>query len=201
MSDPRLSLSGYISLSNATDWRRSNLVNELRLQSESDYDPVTDYWKRLREAVKRDRKTMRDGSAVREAAKNATERKRGPFERLARRWDSVIPRWESSIYQPAIKAEADVFGFPVVVSPTFVELHKPTINDVVVVYFNRSPLAQSSINDVLRVVSFANRGQAFRPTLVDLPRGAVHQEITESLEDVDDRLASRSEFLLQRWAA
>lgn len=201
MSDLRLSLSGFITLANASDQRRPNVVVDLRSQNESEYDPVRDYWKRLREAVRKDRKTTRDGFAVREAAKNASERKRGPFERLARLWDTVIPRWDSSTYQPSIKAEADVFGIPVVVNPNFIEQFDTSTQDVALVYFNRAPLSTPTVNDVLRVVSFAIPGTAFRPILVDLPRATVHQDITENLEDVDDRLADRAEFLLQRWAA
>jgi hypothetical protein len=201
VTEPHPTLGAIIKFANATDRARSTVFANLRDQSESEYDPATDFWKRMRDAVKRDRKSSRDGSSVYEAARDATPRKRASFERAASGWNRVIPRWAESEYLAPIAADVDVFGLTVHVTPAFLERHASGVSDVVAMYYNAEPLTQSTIDEVLRVVSLAYAGDSFRPTLVDLRRAAVHQRILGDVELIDDRLATMAEYFQRRWAA
>ncbi|MEX8057038.1 hypothetical protein [Microbacterium sp. 16-032] len=162
---------------------------------------MTDHWKQMREAVKRDRRTTRDGAEVRKSAELVTDRKKPSYQRVAHHWDEVIGRWADSRYEPPLSGDADVFGLSVHVVPAFFEQYRDGSHDVVLTYFNAEPLAESTVNDVLRVVSFAIQGRSFIPTLVDLGRGKVYREISETLDDVDDRLARLSGLFQRSWAA
>ncbi|GAA3007462.1 hypothetical protein [Microbacterium aurantiacum] len=201
MSHPHPNLGSFVRFANATERRRTTVLSRLQQENESEYSPMKDHWKQMRDAVRRDRRTTRDGAEVRKAAEVAADRKRPSYERVAAHWTDVIDQWADSRYVPPLTADADVFGLSVHVVPAFFERRPDASHDVVLTYFNAERLAESTVNDVLRVVSFAVQGSSFVPTLVDLGRGGVHREITEPLDDIDDRLSRLAESFQRNWAA
>jgi hypothetical protein len=71
-------------------------MRQIAEQSPNDYDTATYFWRPMRQASNRDRKTIRDGEALRQLAQTAPERRRPSFQEISVRWDGVAPRWNAS---------------------------------------------------------------------------------------------------------
>jgi hypothetical protein len=202
MPEPHPNLGSFLTFSNASLRARRSLVSRLRDQGPGDYNPATDFWRRMRDAVKTDRRTSRDGAAVRAAADNATESKKSSFHRVADQWEKVIPQWSDSDFEAPLPGVANLGGLQISVTPRFTERWSNGHRQRVFVYFNAAPLSGESVDVALRVIQLAYAGFGDEsPALVDVQRGATHTELLQPVHLVNNKLAELSEDFLMRWAA
>lgn len=201
MLEPHPNLTSFINFANASERSRETVVKKIRLQSTAEYSPATDYWKRMRDATKRDRATTRDGAAVFATAANATEKKQSAFGEIAARWEGLLPRWADSHYQPPKAGIARLWGLDVSVSPRFIEAWPTGMRERTFVYFNQKTLSIETIDEVLRVIQLAYPGDDATPALIDVRRNKVHTRLSADVVDIDDRIAALSEEFRMGWAA
>jgi hypothetical protein len=201
MLEPRPNLGSFINFANASERARGTVLRTIRTQSTAEYSPVTDYWKRMRDATKKDRRTTRDGSAVFAAAANATQSKQSGFSLVARQWAEIIPRWDESTYEAPVAATAHINGLAVAVSPRFIEVSPTGARERTFVYFNSAVLTAETIAAALRVIELAYPDDPATATLIDVRRNRIHTPLIGTRNAVDTRLAALSEEFLSRWAA
>lgn len=201
MPEPHPNLASFLTFANASVRGRGSIVTRLREQRPGDYSPATDFWRQMRDAVKKDRRTSRDGAAVHAAAINASDRKRQSYARVAEKWDSYIPRWEGAEFEAPLSGVANVAGLQISVAPRFVEAWA-THREKVFVYFNAATLSAESTDAALRVIqlAFPNR-EGESSILLDVQRGEAHHSLSRPVEAIDDQIALLSEEFLARWAA
>ena len=201
MLEPRPNLGSFIRFANATERARGTALRLIRTQSVAEYSPVTDYWKRMRDATKKDRRTTRDGSTVFATAANATQSKQAGFSLVARRWAEIIPRWEFSLYEAPVATVANINGLEVAVNPRFIEVDANGVRERAFVYFNATVLSAATIAVALRVIEIAYPDDHAIPTLIDVQRSKLHTPRSGSRMRIDDQLNLLSEEFLTRWAA
>ncbi|WP_454778740.1 hypothetical protein [Georgenia muralis] len=169
MSRPQVRISGLITYLNAPPTGRARAAESAR---GSDYRFYADYYAALRQAVRRDRNTSRDGAALVAAAMNATAKKRPRYTDLAARWGSVYPRWESytaTALPP--RAVVRVGGLDVSITPSFAEESPHGETEIVMVRYPDAPLEDIVIDAVLRLMERAYPGTT--AVFVDLSRSLV----------------------------
>jgi hypothetical protein len=201
MHEPRPNLGSFMRFANASERARGTVLRTIRTQSVAEYSPVTDYWKRMRDATKKDRRTTRDGAAVFSAAANATASKQNGFALIARQWAEIIPRWDTSTYEAPVASTASINGLQVAVNPRFIEAGIDGIRERPFLYFNTASLGAETIAMALRVIEIAYPGDSAVPTLIDVRRHTIHTPRFGSTHDVDAKLTALSEEFLERWAA
>jgi hypothetical protein len=202
MPEPHPNLQSFIAFTNASDRSRSNVLRRIREQSSAEYSPATDYWKRMRDAVKSDRRTSRDGSAVFAAAADATEKKRDSFSRVATRWQEFLPRWTDSRYVPPQAGVADIAGLEVSVSPRFIEAWSNGFRERTFVYFNAAKLTQPTLDIALRVMQLAYPDEANTgAVLLDVQRGHAHVGSSHPERVIDEQLMRLADEFRSTWAA
>lgn len=202
MSIPHPNLSSFTNFANTKPQRRETTLRTIREQSASEYSPATDHWKRMRDAVKRDRRTTRDGAAVFAEAANATEKKKNSFSLVATQWGLILPRWNDSSFEPVSTGVAELNGLDVSVVPRFIEAWDHGHKERTVVYFNATPLSPITIDVALRLIQRAfPQDETTVPALVDVRRGRVHNALSQSPDKIDDLIASLAEEFTSQWAA
>lgn len=118
----------------ASPSRRSSEVKKLRAESESDYDPRVDYWKRFRNAVATDLRTSCDGAAVHRAAENATATKRRNYAAAALKWLDVVGQWSDCDYVSPPREVLVLGGLQITVNPIAIERHPDGSLEVVALW-------------------------------------------------------------------
>jgi hypothetical protein len=156
----------------------------------------------MRDAVKTDRRTSRDGSAVFAAAANATKKKQGPFSLVAARWENLLPRWAESVYEAPMAGVAEIAGLEVSVSPRFVEVWPTGLRERTFVYFNATKLSEPTLDLALRLVQTSYpSANGTVSVLLDVQRGNVHTELSRPTEVIDHHLSRLADEFLSNWAA
>ncbi|PFG44956.1 hypothetical protein ATJ97_0232 [Georgenia soli] len=156
MARPQVRLSGLITYLNAPPLGRARAAESAR---GGDYRFYADYYAALRQAVRRDRTTSRDGAAVVAAAMNATAKKRPRYTDLAAKWGSVSARWgmfAAAALPP--RAVVRIGGLDVSISPTFAEESPLGETEIVMVRYAEAPLEDIVIDAVLRLMERAYPG-------------------------------------------
>lgn len=152
MATAHTRLTGFLNYLTATPTRRAAAI---RQATGTDYDPLHDYYMRMRRAVAADRRTTRDGQAVTAAATNATPTKRTRFEALAANWQPLTRRWRSSAPATVHRTDVVIGGLTLTISPSFAELHPDGSLEIVLVRFAATPLTRLQMDLVLRVMQRA----------------------------------------------
>lgn len=156
----------------ASPSRRSSEVRKLRAESESDYDPRIDYWKRFRDAVATDLRTGCDGAAVQRAAENATAMKRGNYTAAAAKWLDLVGRWGDCDYVSPPREVLALGGLQITVNPIAIERHPDGSSEVVALWLRADMPSPDTVAAALALLSMAYPDHV--PVLVDLQRSAVH---------------------------
>jgi hypothetical protein len=195
-----LSLSSFIGFANATERRRATVVRNLYQQAGADYAPERDFWKRMREAIRRDRKTTRDGSTVFETAVHATKTKQGAYTEVAHQWMQIIDRWSGATFSKPLNGVARVRNLELTIKPHFVERWSSQQSERVIPYLNMATLTPATVSDILRLGELAFGSQPTEGTaLLDVRRGRVHSVQSEDVATVDARLADLADEIVDRW--
>jgi hypothetical protein len=201
MSDPNPNLGSFIRFANASVKARGTVLRKIREESSMEYSPVTDFWKRMRDATKTDRRTTRNGEAVYAAADDATDSKRDSYSRVASRWQHFLPRWADSEYETPHKSLVNVDGLVVSVSPRFIELWPSGASERTFVYFNSARLERDTIDAALRLMQVAFPGDDATAVILDAQRGIAHTNLSQPAAMIDGRLSYLSAEFMERWAA
>ncbi|GAA0994011.1 hypothetical protein [Subtercola frigoramans] len=116
-----IGLNAFVKFTNASASARPRLARQIAEQASSEYDPATDFWRPMRQAISRDRKTSRDGSALREVAISAPALRRPSFEAISDHWGDVSNRWKEASFATLASKRVELDGLSIRVHPLFTE--------------------------------------------------------------------------------
>jgi len=165
-----IGLGAFIKFANATPRARPRLARQIAEQSRSDYDPATDFWRPMRHAINRDRKTTRDGEALRQVAQAAPDRRRPSFEEISVRWDAVAPRWNGAGHIQSHAARIEIGGLHVRVNPLFSEQWTDGHAESAYVWFNKEELRDDTLAGVRHLLTRDGHEAHLEPLFIDVRR-------------------------------
>jgi len=165
-----IGLGAFIKFANASPSTRPRLARAIAEQSRSEYSPATDFWRPMRQAINRDRKTTRDGDALRKAALSAPPRRRPSFENISERWSGVAGRWDGAGHVPSRAARITIGGLQVRVNPLFSEQWGDGRAECAYVWFNQEELHSDTLEAVLHMLSQDGHQSKMTPVFIDVRR-------------------------------
>jgi hypothetical protein len=165
-----IGLGAFIKFANATPRARPRLARQIAEQSRNDYDPATDFWRPMRQAINRDRKTTRDGEALRQVAQAAPDRRRTSFEEISVRWGGVAPRWNGAGHIPSHAARIEIGGLQVRVNPLFSEQWTDGHAESAYVWFNKEELRDDTLAGVRHLLTRDGHEANLVPIFIDVRR-------------------------------
>lgn len=165
-----IGLGAFIKFANATPRARPRLANQIAEQSRSYYDPAADFWRPVRQAISRDRKTTRDGEALRQVAQTAPERRRPSFEEISVRWDGVASRWNGGVHIASHSARIAIGGLHVRVNPLFSEQWADGHAESAFLWFNKEELRDDTLAGVRHLLTRAGHEAHLEPVFIDVRR-------------------------------
>ena len=179
-----VNLGAVVRYANASQRARPRKARSIRSESESEYDPRTDYWGPVRRAIRRDRRTTRDGAALSIAAEAASFKRAPNYEAVARAWPDICERWDGAAVSPP-SGYVDVAGLAVRIAPLFAETRANGDVEVPIVWLNKGEPNAFAVQVALHILQRAlDDGQV--PVFVDVQRGRVHEldpTVSEALVD------------------
>ena len=185
----RPNLSGFVSYVSAPAARRRDQAQRTRLQSESEYSPATDFWKGMRTAIQWERKTTRDGSALREAALRAVAKKQPSYQLIADVWPAIAQRWAHSSHAKPTVRELRIGGLDIAVRPLFSELMPDGSDEHVMVWMNKARPSDTAVQGALRLLTLLDEESSVRAVFVDTRRRQIFTATAEDLRDIDETLS------------
>ena len=188
------SLMKYLHVSATSPAAVGTEAHTLRSNYGAEYSPARDWWRGMRVALTVDRRTTRDGQALRAAATNVRDPKKKPlYSAMADAWPDVAERWAQHAHAPVRPVTITLGGLDVRVSPSFCE-HNADGAEVVIVSFTERKIDDTAIDGVLRLLqcAYPDTEAAF----VDLRRpGRVRTTHGRDLEHLDGWLESAAVYL------
>lgn len=169
-----IALGGLLRYLIASPASRGSSIRRLRTEAESSYSVQTDFWLTMRHAVAADRRTTRDGAALRAAASNASEKRRASYALAVARWSDVSPRWADCTPEPVENASVSIGGVELTFRPSFAERRPSGELEVVLVWYRKDKPNEDVVRAALLTLTLAYPECA--PVFVDLPRAAVHTD-------------------------
>lgn len=188
MPTPRLNMSAFVRYTNAPPKRRQTRARSIREQSSAEYNPGTDFWRRMRLAIYNDRRTTRDGSVVQDAVLTAIAKKRPSFQAVADKWPSIAARWDGSEFRVPGTSTVVIGGLEIGVKPLFCESWPDGSNEDILVWMNEEQPGPESIDGALRLLSRADVSPNAIATFVDARRGQVWTSADRDLSELDEWL-------------
>ncbi|HEX3679939.1 MAG TPA: hypothetical protein VHU90_09485 [Galbitalea sp.] len=179
--------------------RRARQVELVRLQGVGDYSPATDFWKPMRDAIYRDRKTIRDGTVVQRAVEVATSKKRPSYQAVADKWPSIARRWRDSSFRIPSTSTVVIGGLEVRVKPLFREVRPDGTVDDVSIWMNREEPQDDAINGALRLLTRAGASPDSTATFVDVRRGELWSSQQFEMGGLDDWLDEVGAEFIRLW--
>lgn len=186
-----IGLNAFVKFTNASTRARPRIARQIAEQAGADYDPATDFWRPMRQAISRDRKTTRDGSALREVAARAPQQRRPSFEAISDRWGGVASRWTGAGFSSMGSRRIDLGGVTVRVHPLFSERWADGHGESAYVWFNKEELQPETVHAVQSLLAREENAPAVRPVFVNLRRG----EVSPASSTVDDGTEARLDEL------
>lgn len=165
-----IGLGAFIRFANAAPRARPRIARAIAEQARSEYDPATDFWRPMRQAISRDRKTTRDGEALRRLVDEASPRRRPSFEEISVRWGDLAPRWLASGHTSSTPSRIHLGGVQIRVSPLFSEQWTNGQVEAAHVWFNKEELCTETLHGVQHLLSRAGHPNGPRPVFVDMRR-------------------------------
>lgn len=181
----QIGLGAFIRFANASEKARPRVARTIAEQIRSEYDPATDFWRPMRQAINRDRKTTRDGAALRQLVHSSPARRRPSFEEIANHWGDVSPRWHGAERASSSAGIVDLGALEVRPNPLFSESWDDGHIEAAHVWFNKEELKFETIQVVQRVLSLDGHADFVAPVFVDARRGTAVP--AGETQDVTDR--------------
>lgn len=143
-----IGLGAFIKFANATPRTRPRIAREIAEQVRSEYDPATDFWRPMRQAISRDRKTSRDGEALRQLVLGAPPRRRPSFEEISDSLGDLAARWNTAGHAHSTPTHVETGGLQVRLNPLFCEQWDDGHVEAAHMYFNKQELRPETIQGV-----------------------------------------------------
>jgi hypothetical protein len=182
-----IGLGAFVKFANATPRTRPYVAREIAEQVSGEYDPAKDFWRPMRQAISRDRKTSRDGEALRQVVSGAPSRRRPSFEHVSQRWGDVSARWNNAEHVRSSKTSVELSGLLVRLNPLFVERLVDGRLEAAHMYFNKSEPLTDTLQAVQHVLARGSHPGAIEPVFVDMRRARVVPAASFGSE-LDERL-------------
>ncbi len=184
---PETRLSGFVAYATARPTARANAI---RQAIGGDYKVEQDYYLRFRRAVEAEMRGHRDGSAIKNAVTNATEKKANRFALLAANWPKVAQRWASSTPAEVERAFVTVAGLTITIAPSFAEIDAAGQLEIVLMGYSAHGYTTADIDMILRLVQRAYTPALpnARVTYVDLATPRVRTTDGRDLSRHDTRI-------------
>lgn len=181
-----IGLSGFIKFVNSAPRSQQRIAREIAEQARSEYDPATDFWRPVRQAIRRDRKTTRDGEALRQTALSAPARRQASFAEISERWGDFAPRWERSHHAVSPVGRVLIGGLTVRVNPLFSEEWTDGHGESAHVWFNKEQLRPDTVQAVQHLLTRDGHAPNVEPMFIDMRRAFAVP--ASALDGVDDWL-------------
>lgn len=185
-----IGLGALIRFANAAPRGRRAIARQIAEQARSAYDPATDFWRPMRQAINRDRRTSRDGAALRQLVLDAPSRRRPSYEEISDRWRDVACRWRASRHITSAATRLDLGGVQVRVNPLFSERWADGHVETAHVWFNKEELCPDTIHGVQHLLTRIGGTDELKPVFIDMRRAltmpaiACPGDLDEWLEDL-----------------
>jgi len=127
----------------------------------------------MRQAIHRDRKTSRDGEALRAVALAAPSFRRTHFEQISNKWRDVSPRWREAAAARVATDHVDVGGLTVRLRPLFAEEWGDGHGEAAHVWFNKAELLPETLDGVRALLASVEGDSDLEAVFVDMRRGAI----------------------------
>lgn len=188
------SIMRYLHVSATSPAAVGTEAHTLRSNYGAEYSPARDWWRGMRTALASDRRTTRDGQALRAAATNVRDPKKKPlYSAMADAWPDVAERWVNHVHVPVRPVTITLGGLDVRVSPSFCE-RSAEGTEVVIVSFTERKIDDTAIDGVLRLLQRAYPG--VEGLFIDLRRpGRIRTTRGRDLEHLDGWLESAAVYL------
>lgn len=181
-----IGLSGFIRFANATARARPRLARQIAEQSKGEYQPGSDFWRPMRNAIRHDRKTTRDGAAVRAVVDTAPLLRRTNYREVSERWLDISERWQHSSSAQTSTTRLEVGGIMVRLAPLFAEQTSGQ-TEAAFMWFNKEELKPETADAIQLLLARLNDTGSPTPTFVDLRRNRV-VPINLGLASANDQL-------------
>lgn len=187
-------LMNFLHVNATAPARVGRAAQSLRASYGTEYSPARDFWRGMRCALPTDRRTTRDGQALRAAATNARDPKKKPlYAAMADAWPEVATRWASHEHYPIRPKTVTVGGLDIRVSPSFAEVAADGTVEIVLVSFVEQKLHDTAIDAALRIMQRAYPGTEC--VFVDLRREFVRTTHGRTPDQLDGWLESSTLYL------
>ena len=173
-----IGLSGFIKFVNASQRVRPRIARVIAEQSQGEYSPGTDFWRPMRNAIRHDRKTTRDGESIRAAVRAAPSLRQGNYREVSEHWFDLAGRWQQSAPMSATTVRLEVGGLTVRLAPLFTEIMGDGRAEAAHVWFNKEDLKPETVEAVQQLMARLDV-EVVEPTFVDLRRDAIVPVATE----------------------
>lgn len=188
-----IGLGAFIKFANATPKARPRVARQIAEQARSAYNPATDFWRPMRHAINHDRKTSRDGEALRRVVEAAPDRRRPSFEVVSSRWGGVTPRWSESAHVASHSTHIEIGGLLVRANPLFSERWDDGHGESAFIWFNKEELRDETLVGVRHLLARSGEDAHFVPVFVDVRRAvavpaAADEGVDEWLNDLGSEL-------------
>lgn len=181
-------LGAFVKFANASPRARPRLARVIAEQANSAYNPVTDFWRPVRQAIKRDRKTSRDGEALRALVQSTRDRRRPSFDEVGERWADVAPRWSLSTHAASSTAHIEVGGVQVRAAPLFTEQLGDGLAEAAHVWFNKEELQPDTVEAVRHLLGRESYGRYANPVFIDMRRAFAVPAVAQPDSTVEEWL-------------
>lgn len=165
-----IGLGAFIKFANASQRARPRLARLIAEQSRGEYDPATDFWRPMRQAISRDRKTTRDGDALRQVTQSAPERRRPSYAEISDRWGGVVTRWSGAGHVASHASRIDVGGLKIRVNPLFSEGWPDGHAESAYVWFNKEELRDDTLEGIRHLLTRNGDAAHLEPVFIDVRR-------------------------------
>lgn len=165
-----IGLGAFIRFANATPKARPRIARQIAEQVRGEYDPATDFWRPMRHAINRDRKTTRDGEALRQVALAAPARRRPSFEEISDRWGDVASRWDTTGHAASSPGYIELGDLRVRANPLFSEQMVDGHVEAAYVWFNKEELRLATLQGVQHLLTRDGHGEHLAPVFIDMRR-------------------------------
>lgn len=183
-----IGLGAFIRFANATPKAKPRIARLIAEQATSEYDPATDFWRPMRQAIARDRKTTRDGAALHQVVQAAPSRRRPSFEEIRDHWGDVASRWDDAAHARSGGRRVDLGDVQVRTNPLVVEQWEDGHGEAAYFWFNKEELGNDTMHLVQHLLARDTEGSILSPVFVDMRRSLVLPAQTYSTAGLDDWL-------------
>lgn len=188
MTRPCTSLGSFVRYINATPEGRGPVAAQL--QAPIPWTLARDYWLPMRNAVRKDLSTSRDGTHPLAVAATANPKKFDNYHQVASAWKDLTPHWNGGVRHPRTTRKIEIGGLEISVRPTLIDQRSSGELEVVLVWFAKNELSVPVETTTRWLMAHAFPGAI--STIVDLRRRTVTSSPLPTHMEYDSWLTSEA---------